>query len=65
MRNRNLLNRKLDNLEATLTTLQHIVNTQSSVEVYKKNIISAQNLVEEIKDMVENEPLSPGEINKF
>lgn len=65
MRNRNLLNRKLDNLEATLTTLQHIVSTQSSVEIYKKNIISAQNLVEEIKDMVENEPLSPGEINKF
>jgi hypothetical protein len=32
MRNRNLLNRKLDNLEATLITLQQIVNRQSPIE---------------------------------
>jgi hypothetical protein len=65
MRNRNLLNRKLDNLEATLITLQQIVNRQSPIETYKVNIGKAQGLVEDIKDMVEREPMSPGEINKI
>ena len=65
MRNRNLLNRKLDNLEATLITLQQIVNRQSPIESYKTNIVKAQGLVEDIKDMVEREPISPGEMNKI
>ena len=65
MRNRNLLNRKLDNLEATLVTLQQIVNRQSPIETYKANIVKAQGLVEDIKDMVEREPMSPGEMNKI
>jgi hypothetical protein len=65
MRNRNLLNRKLDTLEATLITLQQIVNRQSPIETYKANIVKAQGLVEDIKDMVEREPMSPGEMNKI
>ncbi len=65
MRNRNLLNRKLDALETTLITLQQIVNRQSPIETYKANIIKAQGLVEDIKDMVEREPMSPGEMNKI
>ena len=63
MRNRNLLNRKLENLEATLITLQRIVNTQESIEVYKINIGRGLALIEELKDMVEMEPMAPGEIN--
>lgn len=65
MRNRNLLNRKLDNLEATLVTLQQIVNRQSPIETYKANIVKAQGLVEDIKDMVEREPMSSNELNKY
>jgi hypothetical protein len=63
MRNRNLLNRKLENLESTLITLQRIVNTQEPIEVYKINIGRGLALVEELKDMVEMEPMAPGEIN--
>lgn len=65
MRNRNLLNRKLETLENTLTTLRNIVNTQQPIETYKINIGKAQALVEEIKDMVESEPISPSELNKL
>jgi len=65
MRNRNLLERKLNILESTLTTLMNIVNTQQPIETYKINVVKAQNLVEEIRDMVEQEPMSPGEINKI
>jgi hypothetical protein len=64
MRNRNLINRKLDNLEATLVTLQQIVNRQSPIESYRTNIIKAQGLVEDLKDMVEAEPMSSSELNK-
>jgi hypothetical protein len=65
MRNRNLLTKKLDTLETTLITLQQIVNRQSPIETYKINIVKAQSLIEDIKDMVENEPMSSGEINKI
>lgn len=65
MRNRNLVNRKLDQLETTLITLQQIVNRQSPIESYKANIIKAQGLVEDLKDMVEAEPMNPTELNKI
>jgi hypothetical protein len=65
MRNRNLLDRKLQTLEGTLTTLQNIVNTQQPIEAYKINIGKAQAIVEEIRDMIEAEPMSPSEINKY
>jgi hypothetical protein len=65
MRNRNLVNKKLENLEATLTNLRRIVNTQEPIEVYKINIGKALGLVEELKDMVEMEPMSPNEVNRL
>tara|TARA_R110000772_G_scaffold79333_1_gene169748 strand:+ start:1175 stop:1372 length:198 start_codon:yes stop_codon:yes gene_type:complete len=64
MRNRNLLDRKLSILEGTLTVLENIVNTQQPIESYKVNIVKAQGVVEEIRDMIEAEPMSPSEMNK-
>ena len=63
MRNRNLLNRKLDSLDHTLITLKRIVNTQESIESYKVNINKAQALLEDVKSMIEAEPFSPQERN--
>ena len=65
MRNRNLLNKKLNNLEATLITLEQIVNRQAPIESYRSNIVKAQGLVEDIRDMVEREPLAPTELNRI
>ncbi len=65
MRNRNLLNKKLDNLESTLINLQRIVNTQQPIESYRANIIKAQGLVNDIRDMVESQPMSPSELNQY
>ena len=64
MRNRNLVYKKLETLETTLITLQQIVNRQSPIETYKVNIVKAQGLVSDLKDMVEREPMSPTELNK-
>jgi len=63
MRNRQLLYRKLENLEHTLINLQRIVNTQESIESYRANIVKAQGLVEDVKSMIEREPRSPQEQN--
>ena len=65
MRNRNLVERKLEQLEITLTTLKQIVNRQSPIESYRVNITKAQGLVEDIKDMVEAENFTPNELNKY
>lgn len=65
MRNRNLINRKLENLEATLAALNGIVNTQAPIESYKANITKAEGIVEELKSMVEAEPMTSNEINKY
>jgi len=65
MRNRNLINRKLDTLETTLITLKQIVNRQAPIETYRVNITKAQGLVDELKDMVEGEPMSSNELNKI
>jgi len=65
MRNRNLVTRKLEQLETTLITLKQIVNRQSPIETYRTNITKAQGLVDELRDMVEAEPMSPNELNKY
>lgn len=65
MRNRNLLNRKLDTLEGTLATLHHIVNTQQPIETYRLNIVKAQGILEELRDMIEAEPMASNELNKY
>jgi|TARA_R100000084_G_C4650845_1_gene149628 hypothetical protein len=63
MKNRNLIYKKLENLEFTLTNLRRIVNTQEPIETYKVNIEKALGLLDNIKDIVESQPLGPSEIN--
>ena len=62
MRNRSLITKKLEQLDTTLTTLQQIVNRQEPIEIYKSNINKAQSLIEEMKSMVEMEPMSSDEL---
>ena len=63
MRNRNLIYKKINTLESTLTNLKRIVNTQEPIESYKINIAKAQRLVEEVRGLVESQPMDPSEIN--
>ena len=63
MRNRNLIYRKINILEATLTNLKRIVNTQEPIESYKINLNKAQALVEDVRGLVESQPMDPSEIN--
>ena len=63
MRNRNLLNQKLETLNATLTNLRRIVNTQEPIETYKITICKAMSIVDEVQSMIDREPFSPEERN--
>ena len=65
MRNRNLMQKKLEYLEFVLTNLQRIVQTQEPLNVYTENIKKGIEVLEDLKSMVEAEPLSPNEINRF
>ena len=49
MRNRNLIYKKINSLESTLTNLKRIVNTQEPIESYKINLDKAQGLVEDVE----------------
>ena len=63
MRNRNLIYKKINTLESTLTILKRIVNTQEPIESYKINIDKAEGLVEDVRGLVESQPMDPSEIN--
>ena len=63
MRNRNLIYRKINSLESTLTNLKRIVNTQEPIESYKINLDKAQGLVEDVRGLIESQPMDPSEIN--
>jgi hypothetical protein len=63
MRNRELINKKLDTLEHTLINLQRIVNTQEPIESYRANIVKAQGILDEVRSMIEREPRSAQEQN--
>lgn len=65
MRNRNLMQKKLEYLEFVLTNLQRIVQTQEPLNVYTENIKKGIEVLEDLKSMVEAEPLSPNEVNRF
>ena len=65
MRNRSLMQKKMETIESILINLQRIVNTQEPVEVYRNNIEKGLEIIEDVKSMIEAEPLSPNEVNKF
>jgi hypothetical protein len=59
------MQKKVEYLESTLINLQRIVKTQEPIEVYIQNIEKGLDVVEDLKSMIEAEPLSPNEVNKF
>jgi hypothetical protein len=59
------MQKKVEYLESTLINLQRIVKTQEPVEVYIQNIEKGLEVIEDLKSMIEAEPLSPNEVNKF
>ena len=55
------MQKKVEYLESTLINLQRIVKTQEPIEIYIQNIQKGLDVVEDLKSMIEAEPLSPNE----
>ena len=63
MKNRETINRKLEKLDHILINLQRIVSTQEPITTYKEVIEKGQDVVDEIRSMIEREPRSAYEQN--
>ena len=61
MKNRNYINKQLDLLEGVLGNLRGIVSKQEPLETYIKGLERANELVEEIRSYIENEPVTAHE----
>ena len=51
-----MINRKLETLNHVLINLQRIVNTNEPIQTYKEGIEKGQDIIEEIRSMIEREP---------
>ena len=65
MRNRDYIYKKLESLDSTLSTLRHMVSTSQPIDAFIAEIEKGMDTIEEIKSQVENEPQSPGEMNRL
>jgi hypothetical protein len=65
MRNRQLMHKRVEFLESTLINLLRIIKTNEPKEVYIQNIEKGLEVIDDIRSMVEAEPLSPNELNQF
>lgn len=65
MRNREYVYGKLESLDSILIKIKYLINTGNSIQDIFNNIEFGKELIDEIKSQIENEPMSPNELNKF
>jgi hypothetical protein len=62
MRNRNLINKKLENIENKFEVLRWQVTNSQNVQDFVNVIQQGKDVIQELKNLIENEPISPNEI---
>ena len=65
MKARELIHKRLDQIENRLKTLTFMVSRGSNVREFIAEIKNAEELVSELKDMIEREPRTSNEINRY
>jgi hypothetical protein len=65
MKARELINRRLGQIENRLKTLTFMVNRGSNVREFVTEIRNTEELLNEVKDIIEREPRTPNEINRY
>jgi protein-arginine kinase activator protein McsA len=63
MKNREIIMRRLETIESNMSKLDFILKRQGSREEFEEVIANIRDKVNEAKAFVQQEPLSPGEIN--
>jgi len=63
MKNREIIMRRLEHVESNMTKLDFILKRQGSREEFETVIFDTKEYINDVKAFVQQEPLSPGEIN--
>jgi hypothetical protein len=61
MRDRELSTRKIENIEAQLKALRFMVNRGAPIQEFIKTIENTEEILAEVKSLIQQEPLSPEE----
>lgn len=64
MVNRDYANQLLTKVEGNLKKLKFAVQRQEPLEVFKNTLKDTEEIVENLKSVLDREPLSPNEINR-
>lgn len=65
MKARELINKRLGQIENRLKTLTFMINRGSNVREFVTEIRNTEELLNEVKDIIEREPRTPNEINRY
>ena len=63
MKNREIIMRRLEHIESNMTKLDFLLKRQGSREEFETVIFDTKEYINDVKAFVQQEPLSPGEIN--
>jgi len=64
MRNRELIIRKLENVESNMSKLNFFLNSQRPIEEFKTVVNDTRDIISQIKDFIQIEPSTGNELNK-
>ena len=63
MKNREIIMRRLEHIESNMTKLDFILKRQGNREEFEEVIFDTKEYINDAKAFIQQEPLSPGEIN--
>jgi|694.fasta_scaffold19941_3 hypothetical protein len=63
MRNREMILRQLERIDNSMKKMKFYLNRGESVDNYKKEIELVENMISEVKSMIEREDMNANEIN--
>jgi len=63
MKNREIIMRRLEHIESNMTKLDFILKRQGSREEFETVIFDTKEYINDAKAFIQQEPLSPGEVN--
>jgi hypothetical protein len=65
MKNRNLIIRRIEQLEGNFKTLHFLCTRGGKIEDFVSKIKDSEEILSDLKAYIEREPLGPSELNKI
>ena len=65
MKNREIIMRRLERVEGDIEKLHFFLKRGGSIEQVEEVLLDARECIQDAKSFVQQEPLSPGEVNQY